>query len=294
VSDTGRERPVNEDCFAIDERLGLCVVADGMGGHADGAVAARLAVDAVVETVAAAAPREPAAVDSRQRRYATVAAGGHGAAAVGDATEADQSPFECGGPLPGDPDEWPFGFDERWSVEANVLRTAVFVASGHIFEAALVDPRRAGMGTTIVAARAAHGRLSVVYAGDSRLYILSNGRLRQVTHDDSWLASMLARNPHADPMLLEHHPMRHALTNVVGATTRTVVHLAEERIAAGDRLLLTSDGVHDVVDLRRLEQLMVEEENPEPAARRIARSALLRGSRDNLTAVVATYMEKAG
>ena len=51
VTDKGRVRPINEDCFAIEEALGLCVVADGMGGHNAGEVAARLAVDTVVEVV---------------------------------------------------------------------------------------------------------------------------------------------------------------------------------------------------------------------------------------------------
>ena len=49
LSDQGPIRPTNEDCFTIDERLGLCVVADGMGGHNAGEVAARMAVDAILE-----------------------------------------------------------------------------------------------------------------------------------------------------------------------------------------------------------------------------------------------------
>ena len=108
------------------------------------------------------------------------------------------------------------------------------------------------MGTTVVAARVADGRLSVAHVGDSRLYLLAGRRLRQVTRDDSWMASMLADDPDADPLLLEHHPLRNALTNVVGARPRTDVHVAEEPLAGGERLLLSTDGVHGVVDERRL------------------------------------------
>ena len=59
LTDKGRVRPTNEDCFAIHEELGLCVVADGMGGHNAGEVAARLAVDAVVDFVRARAEVRP-------------------------------------------------------------------------------------------------------------------------------------------------------------------------------------------------------------------------------------------
>src|ERR1700704_305858 len=55
VTDKGRVRPINEDCWAFDEARGLCVVADGMGGHKAGEVAAQIAVDSVVRFLAAEA-----------------------------------------------------------------------------------------------------------------------------------------------------------------------------------------------------------------------------------------------
>jgi len=246
LTDKGRVRPTNEDCFAIREELGLCVVADGMGGHNAGEVAARLAVDAVVDFV-------------RQRRERNAA------------------------------DPWPFGFDPALSPEGNLLRTAIHLANVQILEAAISSNAYAGMGTTIVAARVADGRLSVAHVGDSRLYLVADRQLRQVTQDDSWMASMLAHDPDADPLLLQQHPMRNALTNVVGARARTDVHVVEQALAGGELLLLSTDGVHGVMDDSRIEQLMLEDEDPRAIAHRVIRAALVRGSRDNCTAVVARY-----
>jgi len=242
LTDKGRVRPTNEDCFAIQEELGLCVIADGMGGHNAGEVAARLAVDAVVHLV-----REP-----------------------------DHS--------------WPFGYDPELSADGNLLRTAIHLASVQILEAAITSDDCAGMGTTIVAARAIDGRLTVAHAGDSRLYLWSEGRLRQVTEDDSWMVSMLAHDPAADPLLLLHHPMRHALTNVVGATSRTDVHVVEQPLDGGELLLLTTDGVHGVLDEHRIAQMMSGEEDPRAIAHGVIKTALARGSHDNCTAVVARYL----
>jgi serine/threonine protein phosphatase PrpC len=111
-----------------------------------------------------------------------------------------------------------------------------------------------------------------------------------VSEDDSWLVSMLAHDPTADPLLLEHHPMRNALTNVVGARAKTEVHVAEETLAGGELLLLSTDGVHGVLDDRRIERLLLEDEDPRAIAHGVIKAALARGSRDNCTAVVARYL----
>jgi len=262
LTDKGHVRPTNEDCFAIQEELGLCVVADGMGGHNAGEVAARLAVDAVVDFI-----RDRTGVGSRQ----------------------GQSRVRPGSDLGQVVDLWPFGFDPSLSTDGNLLRTAVLLANIQIREAAISSHDCAGMGTTIVAARVAGGRLSVAHVGDSRLYVMAGRALRQVTEDDSWMASMLADDPNADPLLLQHHPMRNALTNVVGARSRTEVHVGEEALAGGELLLLSTDGVHGVLDARRIERMMVEDEDPRAIAHGLVSAALTRGSRDNCTAVVARY-----
>ncbi len=255
LTDKGRARPTNEDCFAIEDELGLCVIADGMGGHKAGEVAARLAVDAVVEFV-------------RLRSL-----------------EASAS-FGETGPVP---DPWPFGFDPSLSADGNMLRTAIQLASVQIREAAFTSHDYAGMGTTIVAAHVTGGLLSVAHAGDSRLYLFAERKLTQITQDDSWLVSMLAHDPHTDPLLLEHHPMRNALTNVVGARARTEVHVVERALAGDELLLLSTDGVHGVLDDGRIEGLLLEDEDPRGIAHAVIRAALARGSRDNCTAVVARY-----
>ena len=186
---------------------------------------------------------------------------------------------------------WPFGFDPSLSADGNLLRTAIHLASVQIREAAVSSHDCAGMGTTIVAARVAAGRLSVAHVGDSRLYLVAGRTLRQMTQDDSWMVSMLAHDPAADPLLLEHHPLRNALTNVIGATSRTEVHVVEHALAGGELLLLSTDGVHSVLDGSRLERIVLEEDEPRAIAHAMISAALTRGSRDNCTAVVARYVK---
>jgi protein phosphatase len=243
ITDKGRVRPTNEDCFAVDEPCGLCVVADGLGGHNAGEVAAHLAVDAVVELVS---------TDTGSR---------------------------------------PFGVDPSLSNAGNLLRTAVCLANTRVLEAAVTSTAYAGMGTTIVAALVSANRLSVAHVGDSRLYLLSSTGLRQLTHDDSWMATVLAHNPAADPLALQHHPMRNALTNVVGGRSRTDIHVVEEALAGGELIALTTDGVHGVIDDLWLEQLLKDGDELPRIASRVVDAAMTRGSRDNCTIVVARFEE---
>jgi PPM family protein phosphatase len=273
ISDKGRLRPTNEDCFAIDDALNLCVVADGLGGHNAGEVAARMAVDAVVDYVRSA---------EASRSNVGKASGSN----VG--MERSNTPMEREA-LAERESAWPFGFDDALSNEGNVLRTAIHLANVQILEAAITGEAYAGMGTTIVAAQVVHKRLIVAHVGDSRLYLLGRAGLTQITNDDSWLANVLAQDPDADPLVLQHHPMRNALTNVVGARARTDVHVVEQMLSGGEVLMLSTDGVHGVLDDARLTTLLTGDEDPRAMAGRVIAAALARGSRDNCTVIVGLY-----
>jgi protein phosphatase len=229
-SDQGPVRQTNEDCFALDDRSGLCIVADGMGGHNGGEVASRLAVDGVGEYIRTR-PAAPA---------------------------------------------WPFGFDASLSESANLLRTAVHATNRTILEAAAGRRDLSGMGTTIVAALVHGDTLAIAHVGDSRLYTFASGMLRLLTRDDSWALN------------------RNVLTNVLGSRAQVEVHMAEEPITAGELVILTTDGVHGVIDDTSLKNLIAAGDDPEALADRLVREALDRGSRDNCTAVVAEFSGRTG
>ncbi len=243
VTDKGRIRPSNEDCFGLDLGLRLCVVADGMGGHNAGEIAASIAVEAVIESV----------------RTATIEAA------------------------------WPYGFDASISNTGNLLGSAIHAANKQVFDLASATPDYSGMGTTIVAVVEREGTLSIAHAGDSRMYLLGPEGLTQMTEDDSWIVAVLSRDPQADPAALKTHPMRHALTNVVGSRVQMTVNLKEVALKGGERIVLTTDGVHGVLESARLAQIVGQRGGLQTVATALIDAALTSGSRDNVTAVVADY-----
>ncbi len=181
---------------------------------------------------------------------------------------------------------WPFGFNPELSFNGNRLVTAVRLANRKVFHAGEQQADLAGMGTTIVVALLEGDTLTFCGVGDSRLYMLSGNTLEQVTHDDSWVATVLARDPEFDQAQLAQHPMRHVLTNVLGARDDTEVEVGERKLGPGDVLLLCSDGLYGSLDDATLQILLAGPGRLEEIAERLVVTALERGGSDNITAVI--------
>jgi PPM family protein phosphatase len=245
VSDAGRVRKSNEDKFVSDPAIGLFAVADGMGGHKAGEVAAQLAIDTIAGFIGRSADDY-------------------------DVT-------------------WPYGIDDTLSFDGNRLRTAIYLANRKVFRVAESSDDYGGMGTTIVGLLVTGANASIGSVGDSRVYMLSGGRLEQLTVDDSWASTLLAQDPSMRPEDVAHHPMRNVLTNVLGGRSTVDVHVTERLLTAGDVLLLCSDGIHGVLDAETLAGVLRTTAEEARAAQAIVDMALDKGSRDNVTALVVRY-----
>lgn len=184
---------------------------------------------------------------------------------------------------------WPYGVDSSLSFGGNRLRTAIQLANRRVFRAAEKHDEYTGMGTTVASALISGNRLAVGHAGDSRVYLLNDGTLTQLTSDDTWEASVRAAQPENNSRRPTSHPMRHVLTNVLGARDQTDVHLSERELGGGEMILLCSDGLHNVVDDVRLHDLMSSDTNPANIVPRLIETALANGARDNVTAVLVRY-----
>ena len=184
---------------------------------------------------------------------------------------------------------WPYGIDDALSFDGNRLRTAIHLGNRRVFRAAESRDDYSGMGTTITAVLVNHSGISIGSVGDSRLYLLRDGALEQLTDDDSWTAALLAHDPNVDPQQLQRHALRNVLTNALGARDRVDVRVTERPIVSGDMLLLCTDGLHGVLTCDRLRDILRHAAGVEPAARDLVDAALQNGSRDNVTALVVRY-----
>lgn len=151
------------------------------------------------------------------------------------------------------------------------------------------DPSLTGMGTTMTVAYSAGTHLFLAHVGDSRAYLYRGGALQQLTRDHT-SAQMLA-----DAGIIAREGkftdrLRHVLTNVLGATKAPAsVEVHRLRLEDGDRILLCTDGLTEMVDDAAISEILERTVQSEQACRSLVDLALEKGGHDNVTAVMARY-----
>jgi serine/threonine protein phosphatase PrpC len=169
------------------------------------------------------------------------------------------------------------------------LHETVVAGNAAIAERVAADPQLQGMSTTLTAILFGGSRYCLLNIGDSRTYLLRDGRLEQLTRDDSYV-QLLVDEGHITQEAAAGHPQRNlvlqALTGEEVMEPAMTVHEAR----AGDRFMLCSDGLTDVVGHAALAAALQAGE-PEEAVQRLIELALVNRTRDNVTAIVADVIE---
>jgi serine/threonine protein phosphatase PrpC len=170
------------------------------------------------------------------------------------------------------------------------FEAAISEANRRILAAGRGDERLSGMGTTVVAVRFGGTRdepvAQVAHVGDSRAYLLRGGSLRPVTEDHSLVAELVRSGDLTRDQAAEH-PQKNLITRALGADEEVEVDTAVLPVEAGDRFLLCSDGLSDMIPETRVGEILAEAPgDPEKPARSLVSAALDAGGADNVTVIV--------
>ena len=176
------------------------------------------------------------------------------------------------------------------------LKDAIREANRRILAAARGDEKLSGMGTTVVAMRFGGTReepaVEISHVGDSRAYLLRGGDLKPVTEDHSLVAE-LVRSGDLTRAQASEHPQKNLITRALGAEEEVEVDTAVLPIGPGDRLLLCSDGLSDMIpENNMLDLLTSSPENTEKTVQALVQAALDAGGADNITVVVVDVREE--
>jgi len=172
------------------------------------------------------------------------------------------------------------------TTDPTALLAALKEANRAIARAAMDDPDLTGMGTTATAALLEGGILYLVHVGDSRAYLIRDGRIIQVTQDHSVVAEMVRRGAlSADAA--ETHPARHVITRALGVDADIDIDALRVDLEPGDVVLLCTDGLSGPVADEDILELVEATATLEQAAEPLVQRANAAGGPDNVTVVLA-------
>lgn len=308
-TDVGLQREQNEDNFhtqviAGRPSSGVFIVSDGMGGYHAGEIASQIAVDTIRDELTPMLdPNTPATTiklpskESKRKRgksgkkdstVAESAGAESGAVVTSSGAESTAESGEAGdasdarNPLETRP------LFETLGVEhyAGRLNEAVKRANGAIVEYGDSHKEAKGLGATVTAAFIVDGQAFIANVGDSRTYLVRDGKIERVTRDHS-LVERLVEMEQITPDEVYDHPSRNLIYRSLGAGHSDVdVDIFHEKLKAGDTLLLCCDGLWEMIRDPDLLRIISETDDVEKASDLLISTANENGGEDNITAVL--------
>ncbi|HTV98760.1 MAG TPA: Stp1/IreP family PP2C-type Ser/Thr phosphatase [Streptosporangiaceae bacterium] len=172
----------------------------------------------------------------------------------------------------------------------DVLAAAVASANSTLHEMSLKDPSVEGMGTTLTALLWSGSTVAVCHIGDSRAYLLRDGEFHQITRDHT-LVQSLVDDGRLSPAQAATHPQRSLVMRALQSGTEAEPDLSIIEALAGDRYLLCSDGLSDVVSEDTLRETLTRYTDREQAVTQLIELAIRGGGPDNITCIVADVVD---
>jgi serine/threonine protein phosphatase PrpC len=158
-------------------------------------------------------------------------------------------------------------------------------ANQRVLERGEADRDLRGMGTTLTAILASDGRAHVAHVGDSRAYMLREGKLQQLTEDHT-LVQRMVREGRLTEEEAHSHPQRSIVTRALGVDENIPVDELTLDLKEGDRLLLCTDGLTSMLDRDTIQEILQSEPDPQAACDRLVEEANRAGGEDNITVIL--------
>src|SRR5215813_8484115 len=168
---------------------------------------------------------------------------------------------------------------------AERVTEALRLANRCIHDRTITEVDKQGMGTTASVLIVAGPRYMIGQVGDSRVYLLRDGALQQLTKDHSYVQEQVDAG-FLTPEQARYHPYSNVITRCVGASPDVEPDIYSGETKVGDLFLVASDGLTGIVDDRRLAQLLMNRHTPERKVHNLIAEANGRGGLDNITAIV--------
>ncbi len=170
------------------------------------------------------------------------------------------------------------------SVE-HAMRGLIKIINAEIISKANENPKLMGMGTTLVAAFLFKGEVLIANIGDSRAYVMQNGDIKQISKDHSVVQELIDIGSITN-VDAATHPQKNIITRALGAYEDADADFFRVKVENGAKILLCSDGLSNLVDIREIQLELDICDSIEETARALVDSAKERGGTDNITVAI--------
>ena len=167
----------------------------------------------------------------------------------------------------------------------DAINEAVTAANAYIYQRSRENSNLSGMGTTLVLASCIGNEAIVANIGDSRLYLVNDDAMTQITRDHSLVEEMVTLGG-IDREMARNHPDKNIITRAVGVKEKVAADFFEVDLTKGDKLLLCSDGLTNMLRDEEIYQIIQNNKELEQAARALVDAANENGGRDNIAVVL--------
>lgn len=165
------------------------------------------------------------------------------------------------------------------------LETVFNQANQQILSKGETNPEYHGMGTTLTAAIIHQNNLNIAHIGDSRIYLLRNKDLKQITSDHSLVNELLKKNQISCQEAFDH-PQKNIITQALGTADKLEIESKKVELEKGDKLLFSTDGLHDMLRFNEIKELVTLDNGLKEIKELLAKEAMDRGGNDNITFVL--------
>lgn len=167
----------------------------------------------------------------------------------------------------------------------DAINEAVTAANAYIYQRSRENSNLSGMGTTLVLASCIGNEAIVANIGDSRLYLVNDDAMTQITRDHSLVEEMVTLGG-IDREMARNHPDKNIITRAVGVKEKVAADFFEVDLTKGDKLLLCSDGLTNMLRDEEIYQIIQNNKELEQAVKALVDAANENGGRDNIAVVL--------
>ena len=166
-----------------------------------------------------------------------------------------------------------------------ILQNAISTANDELIKMASDNIKLNGMGTTLVACCVIGRFLQVANVGDSRLYLINQNEIKQITRDHSLVEEMV-RMGGIDRETAKNHLDKNVITRAVGAEDKVDIDFFQVELQNGDTILMCSDGLTNMVEDREIQNIVTKDGDIEEKAKNLIDAANAHGGKDNIAVII--------